>query len=96
MFVVMGVVAFASMTHGASAAQATAGYHTGTSASDGPTISAQTEPQNDNSNDDTRVPVQLWTVFGAVAAGCVLLVLQVVRFAMGWVKRPGPQDEAHH
>lgn len=97
LLVPIGMVAFVvSIPHAsdhASAVEQAAGYHAGDSVSPaGPAIDSQTT-KNDAS--DTRVPVQLWTVFAAAGAGCVFLLLLLLRMAMGWVKRPPPQEEAH-
>jgi hypothetical protein len=96
LLVAMGMIAFAvSLPNGhASAAERTVGYHAIASADHaGPTIDSQTTP---NDASDTRVAVQVWTVLAATGAGCVFLLLLLVRMAMGWVKRPPPQEEAHH
>lgn len=50
----------------------------------------------DETNDSQRVPVQLWTVLAAVGAAGVGLVFFLVRVALGRVKLPPPQEEAHH
>jgi hypothetical protein len=45
---------------------------------------------------DTRVPVQVWTVLAAVSAAGVGLVLFLVRLTMGWVKPPPAPPESEH
>ena len=49
-----------------------------------------------SANDDTRVPVQVWTVMAFGSAAGVGLVLYLLRVAMGWVKPPPPQKEPDH
>jgi len=45
---------------------------------------------------DQLLPVQLWTVLAAGGAMGLGLVLFLVRVALGRVKPPPPQEEAHH
>ena len=53
-------------------------------------------PQIDDSDDDSRVRVQTWTVFAAITAACVGLLALAVRVALGWVKPPPPPEESPH
>ncbi len=53
-------------------------------------------PQIDDAGDDSRVEVQTWTVFAAVAAAGVGLLVFAVRVAVGWVKPPPPPEESSH
>ncbi len=53
-------------------------------------------PQIDGAADDSRVEVQTWTVFAAVAAAGVTLLVFAGRVMMGWVKPPPPPDESPH
>ncbi len=53
-------------------------------------------PQIDGSADDSRVEVQTWTIFAAVAAGGVGLLVFAVRVMLGWVKPPPPPEESSH
>ena len=59
----------------------------------GPDAARLETPDN---QDDQRVPVQLWTVLAAGGAAGVGLVLFLLRIALGRVKPPPPQEEAHH
>ncbi len=52
--------------------------------------------QIDGAADDSRVEVQTWTVFAAVAAAGVTLLVFAGRVMMGWVKPPPPPDESPH
>ena len=47
-------------------------------------------------SDSHRLPVQLWTVVAAGGAAGAGLVLFLVRIALGRVKPPPPQEDAHH
>ena len=49
-----------------------------------------------SADDDTRVPVQVWTVLAAGGAAGVGLVLYLLRVVMGWVRPPPPQKEPDH
>ncbi len=53
-------------------------------------------PQIDSAGDDSRVEVQTWTIFAAVAAGGVGLLVFAVRVMLGWVKPPPPPEEGSH
>ena len=57
---------------------------------------AQGRDAQASANDDTRVPVQVWTVMAFGGAAGVGLVLYLLRVAMGWVKPPPPQKEPDH
>ncbi len=52
--------------------------------------------QADDSGSDHTLAVQLWTVLAAAGAVGVGLVFFLVRVALGRVKLPPPQEEAHH
>ncbi len=53
-------------------------------------------PQIDDAGDDSRVEVQTWTIFAAVAAAGVGLLVLAIRVAVGWVKPPPPPEESPH
>lgn len=96
LLVAMGIIALvAVVSHGDRASTRRTGYYMfhGGETFSVPPIDSQTTPSDAS---DTRVAVQLWTVLAAVGAGCVFLLLLLVRMAMGWVKRPPPQEEAQH
>lgn len=57
---------------------------------------AQGRDAQASADDDTRIPVQVWTVLAAGGAAGVGLVLYLLRVAMGWVKAPPPQKEPDH
>lgn len=61
---------------------------------DGVTI-GQAAPQGDAppAADDTRLPVQLWTVLAAGGAAAVGLVFFVVRVMLGRVGQPPPEED---
>lgn len=69
------------------------------SAGDDDSIVDQAAPlmtQATGDNDDSRVEVQVWTLFVVAVAAGVGLLLLVLRMAMGWVKDPPPQEEGEH
>ncbi len=57
---------------------------------------AQGRDAQTTADDDTRVPVQVWTLMAFGGAAGVGLVLYLLRVAMGWVKPPPPQKEPDH
>ncbi len=57
---------------------------------------AQGRDAQASADDDTRVPVQVWTVMAFGGAAGVGLVLYLLRVAMGWVRPPPPQKEPDH
>ena len=57
---------------------------------------AQGRDAQASADDDTRVPVQVWTVLAAGGAAGVGLVVYLLRVVMGWVKPPPPQKEPDH
>ena len=60
-------------------------------------VSVDVSPQIDGvADDDSRVEVQTWTIFAAVAAAGVTLLLFAGRVVMGWVKPPPPPEESPH
>ncbi len=74
-----------------------AGAATAQAADDSPeTGIVDVAPQADAAVDDSRVEVQTWTIFAAVSAAGVGLIVLAVRVAMGWVKSPPPPDESRH
>lgn len=66
---------------------------------DGPdamTAASQVGDEGTNSEDNDRVPVQVWTLVTVVGAMGVGLLLYLLRMAMGWVKPPPAKEEAQH
>ena len=57
---------------------------------------AQGRDAQASADDDTRVPVQVWTLMAFGGAAGLGLVLYLLRVAMGWVKPPPPQKEPDH
>ena len=87
---VVGLASTRTPVSHASQAQTMSSYH-----------QAPGEPQTAESpapatGEDQKVPVQLWTVLAAGAAGAVFLLLFMARVALGRVQPPPPQEEAAH
>ena len=51
--------------------------------------------RQDATADEQRLSVQMWTVLAAGGAAALGLVLFLLRLALGWVKPPPPQEDAH-
>ena len=60
-------------------------------------VAVEVSPQIDAvADDDSRVEVQTWTIFAAIAGAAVGLLGFMVRVIMGWVKAPPPREESPH
>jgi hypothetical protein len=60
-----------------------------------PTIELSVQ-QGQESGDDDRVEIMVWTVFASALALSIGLLLFLLRLIMGWVKAPPPPQEEHH
>ncbi len=89
MLVAVALIVGVFVVLGATAAQAVDDDHE--------TEIVDVSPQIDGVADsDSRVEVQTWTIFAAVGAAAVGLLVFMVRAIMGWVKPPPPQEESPH
>lgn len=81
-----------------------AGSVDGALAASGPSFAAHNVTSIDEQTDegassdgDTKVPVQVWTIFASGGAAAILLLLYMVRVGLGRVPAPpSPQEDAHH
>ena len=62
----------------------------------GTTVYVLQEDEGAGTENDQRVPVQVWTLVAAAGAGGIGLLLLLLRMAMGWVQQPPPPEESHH